>query len=270
MDDLPVPRKHPPAPPLQLQVAETTEPAAPAEEGATPPASRAIYATSRQPLALAYTWLPTVREFLAGLPQGCPLLLRLAEVRLTSDVQRALADYPDALHLLAIAPEGLPDSPGVLPFWIRLAEACPHAELRFACDADLIQVDRLLGDDHSVALESLELPQLLIFDEEWRPLGHWGPRPHAAEPLLDEWLAHNPSYELLSEAAAQPHGEPQAPAAQRAAGNLSVQQAFAALNQTLMLQMRIWYNSGLDVETSNELQALLLGLREEAEGALPA
>jgi hypothetical protein len=219
------------------------------------------------PPALAYTWCPTVAEFLEGhAPAGSPVARRLREVRLTPEAQRVLAEYPDTIHLLAVVAEGLPDITGVVPLWIRMAEACPRAELRVAGESELHVVERLLGDDPALHLDHMELPQLFVFDDEWHPVAHWGPRPHAADPLLDEWLAQHPDFELLSEAAAaEAHGDPVEPAAIRAANGLPIQHAFAALNLQLMLQMRIWYNSGLDAEGSNELQMLLAGLHEEVD-----
>ena len=44
--------------------------------------------------------------------------------------------------------------------------------------------------------------------------------------------------------------------------------ALADLHNRLMLQMRIWYNSGLDAEGSAELRALLAALHDDAEPGL--
>lgn len=231
-----------------------------------PQPPRPLIRTQTLPLAVAYTGCPTVGEYLEQqAPPGSPLRLRLREVRLTSEAQCAMAEFPETLHLLALAPEGLPDNVGVVPLWIRMAESCPRAELRFAGEFEFPHAERLLGDDPSLQIDALELPHLILFDEEWRPVAHWGPRPSAADPLLDEWLAQHPDFELLFEGiSAELRGDP-VDAAAHAANGQPLQQAFGALNQQLMLQMRIWYNSGLDAEASNELQALLAGLRDETE-----
>lgn len=234
-----------------------------------PDASAPLLPGERLPPALLYTRCATVAEYLAGCAQtGSLVPQRLREVRLTPTVQRVLVEFPETLHLLALAPEGLPDCTGVAPLWIRMAESCPRAELRFAGESELPLVEQLLGDDAPFDLDRLELPQLLLLDDEWHPLAHWGPRPHAADGWLDEWLAQHPDYELLSEAlAAAQQGEEVHPAALAAARGQTLHDAFAALNQQLMLHMRVWYNSGLDAEASSELQALLAGLQAESESA---
>jgi len=222
------------------------------------------------PLTLSYTWCPTVAEYLAmQVIPGDVFHCRLGEARLSTALQNVLVEFPDTLNLLAVLADGLPDLPGVLPLWIRLAEACPRAELRMAGEAQLPLLERLLGDDPTLSLDTLELPQLLVFDDEWHLIAHWGPRPQAAEPFLDDWLTQHPEYELLSEAAAAELSgdpiEPLNPDVLRAAKGKSVQDAFTALNQQLMLQMRLWYNSGLDTECSAELHALFAALREESD-----
>lgn len=232
-----------------------------------PAPAHAFLQAARLPLALSYTRCLTAAEYLelSALP-GSPLLQRVREVRLTPTLRRILVEFPDTLHLLALAPEGSADSTGVAPLWMRVAESCPRAELRFAGEGELPLVEQLLGDDTPFDLERLELPQLFLLDDEWHALAHWGPRPHAADALLDEWLAEHPTYELLAEGlAAIQAGEAVEPAALDAAQGQTLQAAWAALNLELMLQMRIWYNSGLDAEVCNELQNLLAGLRDERD-----
>ncbi len=48
-------------------------------------------------------------------------------------------------------------------------------------------------------LVEIDLPLLLIFDEEWNYQGHWGPHPQAAEPYLDGWFEQHQEYVSLAE-----------------------------------------------------------------------
>jgi hypothetical protein len=250
---VPVPRlraTEPAAVPASIPDAEAeSEPARPAR----PPEP---LISTPLPRALAFTVCPTLREFLAQHaddPELVPLERRLHEVRIPPDDQSFFATYPDTLHLVAVVNPHLPDTPAVLPLWVRMAAACPRAELRVVGDDSPVLLHRLLDDEVALDLETLELPALLIFDDEWHLQAHWGPRPHAAEPSIDEWLAHHPDYERLVQAEAQGMISPNEIA------------TLADLHMLLMLQMRIWYNSGLDMEGSAELHALLASLHDDTE-----
>ena len=98
-------------------------------------------------------------------------------MRIPPDDQGFYASYPDTLHMAAVVNIHLPDTPAVLPLWVRLATACPRADLRVLNDDNLAPLQRLIGDEAALDLETLELPALLIFDDEWQLQAHWGPRP---------------------------------------------------------------------------------------------
>lgn len=209
------------------------------------------------PRSLAYSSCTTLSEFLAahaGDPFLLPLERRLSEVRLPPDDQSYFVAYPDLLYFVAVVGAHLPDTPAVLPLWMRIAAACPRAELRVVGDDDSAALERLLGSD-TVDLDATELPVLFVFDEEWQLQAQWGPRPQAAEPSIDEWLAHHPQYETLVAAEAEGTIGPDGA------------QELLDLHYQLVLQMRIWYNSGLDAEGSAELRALLASLQGEADPA---
>ncbi len=106
--------------------------------------------------------------------------------------------------------------------------------------------------DLVAVLEEWDLPQFLIFDEDWELAAQWGPRPAAAEARLDAWLGKHPEYEAL--------GEEETPAAQ---------QRYAAWAQELTYEMRTWYNSGLTKACLDEWSDLLISLQgnEETNGA---
>jgi hypothetical protein len=219
------------------------------------------------PASLAYTRCATVAEYLsAHAPPGSPLALRMSEARLTSDAQSVMVGCSDPLNLLALVAPNLPDAPGVIPLWVRMAQCCPRAELRFAGEADAFLVERLLGEEAASILDAIELPWLLVFNEEWQLVAQWGPRPQSAEAMIDEWLAQHPDFEALAEAAADGADSAQegAPAEASPTSDAAGEQ-LAALLRNLMLHTRLWYNSGLDADCSAELQQLLAGLHDESE-----
>ncbi len=211
--------------------------------------------------ALAYILCPTADEYIAQCeePAAAVLRQRLREARIPADVQEAMVHYPDMVNFVALVGGGVPDTPSLLPLWIRIARAMPRADLRVVDEHSSPLLERLLGDDDDVNLDTIELPMFLVFDEEWHYQGRWGPRPAAAEALLDEWLAQHPEYEALAELAdADGNGAPDFDEAEIG----STPNDWAALHQLLILQMRIWYNSGLDADAATEILALLASLQD--------
>ncbi|MBK8047127.1 MAG: hypothetical protein IPK16_08390 [Anaerolineales bacterium] len=83
----------------------------------------------------------------------------------------------------------------------RLLDAGARLQLRILSDEeDLSPLTILLPDvDLGAAYEEWDLPQFFLFDEDWELQGQWGPRPAAAEPKLEAWLAAHPEYERLIE-----------------------------------------------------------------------
>lgn len=202
------------------------------------------------PRSVAFSRCPTVQEALARMEPADPLLLRrMQEARLTPSLQERCTDFPDPLQMLAVIGADVPDTIGVFPLWAAMALAAPRGELRVVGEEEYFLLERLINGDGSFDAYALETPLLLILDEELQLQTQWGPRPHAAEPYVEEWLAHHPDFERLAE------DESEEGAA-----------AFATLNRNLGEQMRIWYNSGLDKAACEELEALLVSLQGEGDG----
>lgn len=175
---------------------------------------------------------------------------RYREVRLPADEQAFFAAYPDTLHFVAIVVEDTPDTVAVLPVLARIADASPRLDLHIVPDNDGPQrVDCQAVLDQlgmEVAIDDLDLPLLLIFDEEWQLQEQWGPHPEAAAPYIDGWLERHPEYEALADDDT-PEGQEKA----------------AALLYPLVHELRIGYNSGVAAACAAEIRALLSRLQVE-------
>ncbi|MCB0026186.1 MAG: thioredoxin family protein [Caldilinea sp.] len=182
--------------------------------------------------------------------QGRLLTQRYAETRLLPAVQDAMAHYPDILSILALVDGEDPDTVAVLPIITRLVDSAPRIQLRVLADEDdLTALAMLLPDlDVDAALEEWDLPQFLIFDEDWELQGQWGPRPAAVERNLEAWLSRYPDYEALAE------DESEAGLAR-----------FAELTEKLVQEMRIWYNSGSSANCQTEFCDMLTSLQAPDE-----
>jgi hypothetical protein len=197
---------------------------------------------------VTYLALPVFNEF-ANLATnyGELLQMRFKEVRLPADLQELASRFPDTLHMVAVVTEGDPDTAAVLPIVARLVEASVRFDMRIVEDEDeetLRPLALFLPDlDMTAALEEWDLPQIFVFDEDWELQAQWGPRPTAADAMVDAWLAANPEYETLA-------GDDSAAA----------MAAHAALTHTLLYEMRVWYNSGLTRACLDEWRDLLTGL----------
>jgi hypothetical protein len=150
--------------------------------------------------------------------------------------------------MLAIVSFDIPDLVGVLPLWNQMARSCPRAELRIVTDEEMPLLERILNGDSPLDLETLDMPLLLLLDEEFQVQAQWGPRPQAAEHYIEEWLAQHPDFERLAEDE-----------------SMEGATAFAALSLDLTRCMRVWYNSTLDAESSAELDRLLASLQSDNE-----
>ena len=197
---------------------------------------------------VTYLSLPGFDEFADFAPvYGELLRMRYAETRLPPDLQELVVRFPETLYIVAVATEGDPDTAAVLPIVARLVDASVRLNLRIVEDEDeedLRPLALLLPDlDMAAALDEWDLPQLLLFDEEWELQAQWGPRPAAADERVEAWLAGNPDYEALA-------GD-ESPAGVA---------AHAELNHALLYEMRVWYNSGLARACLDEWRDLLTGL----------
>jgi hypothetical protein len=200
--------------------------------------------------AMVFTTGLTFQELLARSPVLAPALRsRLHEIRLSLDAQEFLVNYPDHLNCLVLLNEESPETLVVVPILVRIGETCPRLLMTLVCDNDDLSALAALTDEFDLAgaLNEMDLPQLLIFDEEWNFQGQWGPHPKAAEPYLDDWFERHPQYEVLE--------NDETPEAQT---------QYAVLLDKLTHEMRVWYNSSLNRACVGEVCVLLAGLLEEA------
>jgi hypothetical protein len=193
----------------------------------------------------------TASEFLAATPAMTNLIRqRLTEIRIPTPVQEYCITYPDTLNFALLISEDAPETAIILPLWVRLAQLSSKFNLRIFRDTDHLKLLNQLIDDVDLTedIGEMELPICYIFDEEWDYQTQWGPHPQAAEPFLDKWFEEHSEYETLAEDE-----------------TAEAQQKYAVLIQTLIQQMRVWYNSGLDRACIHELRDLLASLREDDE-----
>jgi hypothetical protein len=204
-----------------------------------------------QQKALAFTSSLTFREFLEKSPTVAPLIRRrYHEIRIPLAEQTFFLTYPDTLNFIVLVSEESPDTLVVLPILVRMAAASPHFWLGILRDNDnLSMLDALIDEiDFNEDLGDIDLPLLLVFDEEWNFQGQWGPHPQEAERHLEEWFEHHPEYAKLAED-----------------DTVAAQKTYAILLDQLTHEMRAWYNSDLNRACFQEIRELLAGLLEETE-----
>jgi hypothetical protein len=199
----------------------------------------------------AFTSGLTVSEFLAATPTLAKLVnQRYQEVRIPTPAQDYFVNYPDQLNFALLLSEEAPETPIILPLWMRIAQLSPRFALRIFRDTDNLNLlNHLLEEvDLNEDLGELELPLCFLFDEEWNQQSQWGPHAQAADPYFDQWFEQHSEYETLADDE-----------------TLEAQQRYARLITDLIDQMRVWYNSELDRATLQEIRDLLAALREEEE-----
>jgi hypothetical protein len=85
-------------------------------------------------------------------------------------------------RLLVIAEDWCGDASSTIPILARFADAAPGMELRILRrDEHLELMDRYLTNG------SRSIPIVIVLDESYRELGHWGPRPS----VLQAWVMEN-------------------------------------------------------------------------------
>lgn len=187
--------------------------------------------------AIAYGRCMTFSEYcLSQEDQGDLLRMRYAETRLAAALQAAMSEYGDTLSVVVLVADEDPDTIAVLPVIARLLAVSQRIHLRILTDDDIHPLTVLLPDlDTAAALEEWDLPQFLIFDEEWELQTQWGPRPAQAERNLTEWLSRYPEYERLADDE-----------------SAEAQRRYAELTILLTHEMRVWYNSALAAACQQE------------------
>lgn len=85
-------------------------------------------------------------------------------------------------HLLVLAEDWCGDASNTVPVLARLADEVPGFDLRILRrDEHLDLMDRYLTNG------SRSIPIAIVLDEQFRELGHWGPRPRE----LQAWVMEN-------------------------------------------------------------------------------
>lgn len=119
---------------------------------------------------------PTWAESLAAAEANRDLWHALdARTSLPEWASEAVSRLETPVRLLALSADWCGDAVNVLPWIARLAESSPHAELR-VIDRD----ENLDLMDAHLTQGGRSIPKILFYDETFRLMGSWGPRP---EPL---------------------------------------------------------------------------------------
>jgi hypothetical protein len=107
--------------------------------------------------------------------------------------------------LLVLAEDWCGDASSTIPVVAKLADQVPGLELRVLCrDANPEVMDQYLTHG------SRSIPIVIALDEEFRELGHWGPRPRELQGWVMEKRATVPKSELYPQVRqwyARDHGE---------------------------------------------------------------
>lgn len=198
---------------------------------------------------LHYSRATTYGEYVTTSPRQDFLEIRGREIRLLPEEQAYFTEYPDPTNWLIVAADDSPDSLVALPVLAHVAAWATRLTLRVVREDEAALLLPALVNDPTLLANWAEadLPLLLSFDDEWQFQEQWGPHPQAIEPFLDRWLAEHTDYEQLADD-------------ESAAG----QRAYTRLLDSLLYEMRLWYNSSLNQACGVELCALLARWRDES------
>lgn len=90
-----------------------------------------------------------------------------------------LEEIGGSWRLIAITEDWCGDASNTVPVVARLAEASPRVDLRVVeRDDNLDLMDRYLTDG------SRSIPVVVILDEDFEPVDHWGPRPEELQEFV--------------------------------------------------------------------------------------
>lgn len=136
-------------------------------------------------VALPYERFVAASEQHRGLWEGIYRLMRVPEW--------AFQAVPPGTRrrLLVIAEDWCGDASSTIPVVARFADAVPGMELRV-----------LRRDEHPELMDryltsgARAIPIVIVLDEAWRELGHWGPRPAALQAFVMENRPLIPKAEL--------------------------------------------------------------------------
>lgn len=100
--------------------------------------------------------------------------------RVPEDLVERGRELPGRWHLLALTEDWCGDAVNVLPVVARWVESLPDVQLRLLGRDD----NPDLMDAHLTNGRSRSIPVVIVYDEEFREVGWWGPRPGP----LQEWV----------------------------------------------------------------------------------
>jgi hypothetical protein len=129
---------------------------------------------------------PTFEDYLAGVEKNRDLWHGVYErVRLPDDLMAEAQSLSGPWHLLALSEDWCGDAVNTLPAVARLADAA-------GWDMRVMSRDENpdLMDAHLTNGRSRSIPVVIVYDEDFREIGWWGPRPGELQSwVLGEGLA---------------------------------------------------------------------------------
>jgi hypothetical protein len=124
----------------------------------------------------------TFEAFVAASGNHRPLWEGIYRIARLPDWAPLAAAGPGPRRLLVIAEDWCGDAVNTVPILAKLADETPGLELRIILrDANPQVMDRYLTNG------SRSIPVVIVLDEEFQELGHWGPRPA----VLQDWVMAN-------------------------------------------------------------------------------
>lgn len=87
---------------------------------------------------------------------------------------------PGTWHLLALSEDWCGDAVNILPVVARFTEALPNVDLRVLARDENLDI----MDAHLTNGRSRSIPVFILYDEDFRERGWWGPRPSR----LQKWV----------------------------------------------------------------------------------
>jgi thiol-disulfide isomerase/thioredoxin len=124
-------------------------------------------------LRARYAAAPTLDAFLPTAQKNAELWKNAARLaRVPDDAVARVAALGGRYHLLVLSEDWCGDAVNSIPVIARLAEEAPNLDLRvLARDENLDLMDAHLTNG------SRSIPAVIVYDDEFRELGWWGPRP---------------------------------------------------------------------------------------------
>lgn len=126
---------------------------------------------------------PTFEAYLGAVQKNRELWQGVyRRLSLSDEIRQRLATITSPRKLLALSEDWCGDAVNILPWVSRLAEASDHVDFRIlGRDENPDLMDAHLTDG------SRSIPIVIVFDEDFRELGWWGPRPQE----LQAWVRAN-------------------------------------------------------------------------------